>query len=238
MSAESIQTNERASNNRLAINFLYPEYGKAFLKLASGSDRFDRYHDYARNLLEGLSNADEQKVRAFVLNAIQPVIDFLETSGSSLSSEYKIAKEKIQMDEWNDYHLRLNGEITKPEHALLNYELSPKTQFAHNGADITLSCEGSVMLTLNSPADGKIFVLADANYSSSVEVNVIANVSDNYPDILREAKKMKSDCLLVENYTADLVCKDEFVELFRRGGVRVVFHEDVLAKLDQDQLSA
>lgn len=68
---------------------------------------------------------------------------------------------------------------------------------------------------------------ADVVIGSVLRVEVKPSVGDDYPVVLRTMRANRCSVLLIEEYAGTGVTREQFVTVFRKSGIRVVFLEEV-----------
>lgn len=100
-------------------------------------------------------------------------------------------------------------------------------------AEFECGCDVFIEHKLYSEMDGKLSCIGGLDYfdfeyiDHKYRIEVKPSVSDDYPSILRKMKISNSNCLFLETFNSSAITREQFVEIFKRSGIVVVFKEDV-----------
>jgi len=68
----------------------------------------------------------------------------------------------------------------------------------------------------------------DTTYFSKVlKIEIVPDISDDYPSILRQMQKLDANCLYVKEYTGQGIDKNKFVQMFNQQDIIVVFDREL-----------
>lgn len=60
-------------------------------------------------------------------------------------------------------------------------------------------------------------------YTKILKIEIVPEVSDDYPSLLNEMQKLDANCLYLNNYTGKGIDEEKFVMMFKQQGIIVVF---------------
>lgn len=231
-------------HNKLQTLFLDEPYQAAFAHAAIGT-WFAEVREKAENdKLLDLRSIETLKEKALKnIERLQPKA--VEQDGGSLqnlsarlrlmdaaSSAKRIAEMQEQINAWPAICAAI-------ESAAVQFESHVK--FEHRGADVFLWVDASIAKIRhaqsetwhNLPIDigSPVVVGSQIIGRLQLRIEIKPTVADEYPAVLRQMNRNKSEFLFVERYQGEGATEAQFVAMFAASGKRVVFKRDVDALL-------
>ena len=149
-------------------------------------------------------------------------------------SDERHAARIASMEESIPFFADLLSRVAADKHALQS-----SAAFESAGADVLLTV-GLVYLKVwnegyNPISDeldvSKIHCERDADMGRPFSIEIKPTVADEYPAVLRQMNRNKSEFLFVGQYTGEGATESQFVQIFAASGKKVVFKRDVDARL-------
>jgi len=89
------------------------------------------------------------------------------------------------------------------------------------------ACKGTGT-TNRSPGYGEIIRRADGQeYDVKLKIEIKPSVGDDFPSVMRQMKRSKSEILFVRNYSGTGIDENTFVEMFHSQKIPVVFEREI-----------
>ena len=64
-------------------------------------------------------------------------------------------------------------------------------------------------------------------YTKNLNIEIVPEVSDDYPNLLNQMQKLDSNCLYLNSYTGQGIDEEKFVMMFKQQGIIVVFERQL-----------
>jgi hypothetical protein len=234
-SRAEIKPEERTpEHNRLQNQFLNPGYARAFVGIAVGWDSVNSYEAKVRGFAKMVFEDDPSRRRTWIRQSLEHV------SSWKAKEAQRTEWVETRIQELSDGHSHLRLIFTggdgksKPlsREIMEGFRLAPFAVFEKDAVDVHLSAFSNVEYVVCGKGENQTVKLTEIVLQTrDMKIEVKPSISDDYPIVLRQVGQSKCDYLLVNRFEAEGVTRQEFVEIFRRGGVRVVFHDDVVAEV-------
>lgn len=202
-------------HNKLQVLFLDPAYRLAFAKVTGIESSFRRHVIWQRE--RSVKSEPDRAITA------RRNIEYYEhvvrdPDGSDVHSlkeaTARLAAARVTLAELEAEHAAYAAEETQPIPALM--AIATRCYFDIEGIDVTLK------FSSNYPKRAWI-------YEATIEIK--PTVADEYPAVLRQMKRDKSQYLFVGEYRGVGATRDQFVATFAASGITVVWKVDVDAAL-------
>jgi hypothetical protein len=227
-----------------------PWFRERFSHLRTGKDEDAMSRTPVHNKLQALF-LDEAYQRAFVLTGARRWYEGAIAAAERFRTSKLAAIEKIKTEN-RHWAKRIEGsaQAESLHKAFATYgpvaetlqaapaQLMTKAAFEQRGGDVVLAATVSI---LNASSDSEWDDRMSASRALITErldlknealcIEIKPTVADEYPAVLRQMNRNKSEYLFVERYQGEGVTEAQFVAMFAASGKRVVFKRDVDAAL-------
>lgn len=208
-------------HNRLQAMFLDATYSLAFVRVAHAKALADKMAEFE---LERHRGPGELRARAADLE------DHARKSEADLAKNpnHSWLKDSVDQDRKRAQALLAKAEELTADHPTMTLV---RVSFETEGADVLIRTAVSGLAVersfggYNTP--GHVTGVARSEIAFDCAVEIKPSVADEYPAVLRQMKRNKSQFLFVDRYEGEGATEAQFVLMFGASGKKVVFKRDV-----------
>lgn len=227
-------------HNRLQALFLDSAYCMAFAVVAA-PDAFARFHRlFAKSQHDDVRSVSEEidRLHKCWQRDIENAARFREYHAEG--QEFLKPRYNCKGSNWLE--LAAEYEQEPKQLAVLREALSmlqaqkpqilAQARFEHDGSDVALKLSAG-WKTVATYSASNFTELHAAEESHLLRIEIKPVVADDYPAVLRQMNRNKSDYLFVDHYNGEGATEDQFVRIFQASGKRVVFKRMVDAEWER-----